>query len=81
MRRSQSVHRGCIGVKVLASVSTGGYVYLDPVEPAPTVPLPASTELPTGRYTVRLVLDIGLDHYIGVQRVLDIVRSADANQD
>lgn len=131
-----------VGVKFLASVSTGVYVYIDPVErgadvigievdgaqatarientgntptavegrfefirpgesrPAASValprnmlltepvrtarfsvPLPAATELPTGRYTVRLVLDIGLDHYIGVQRVLDIVRGAGTHQD
>ncbi len=36
--------------------------------------LPSSSELPSGRYVVRLVLDIGLDHYIGVQRELDILR-------
>jgi hypothetical protein len=132
-----------VGVKFLASVSTGVYVYIDPIErgadvidievdkaqatarientgntptavegrfefirpgetrPAATValprnmlltepvrtarfsvPLPPPSELPAGRYTVRLILDIGLDHYIGLQRVLDIVRSAaDAQQD
>ena len=132
-----------VGVKFLASVSTGVYVYIDPVErgadvidievdkahatarientgntptavegrfefiragetrPAATValprnmlltepvrtarfsvPLPDPSDLPAGRYTVRLILDIGLDHYIGLQRVLDIVRNAaDAQQD
>jgi hypothetical protein len=38
--------------------------------------LPDSSELPSGRYLVRLILDIGLDHYIGVQRELDIERAA-----
>jgi hypothetical protein len=38
--------------------------------------LPAATDLPPGRYIVRLILDIGLDHYIGVQKELEIVRAA-----
>ena len=36
--------------------------------------LPDQSQLPSGRYLVRLVLDIGLDHYIAVQRELDIRR-------
>jgi hypothetical protein len=128
-----------VGVRFLASVSTGVYVYIDPVErgadvldievngaqatariqntgntptavegrfeflrdgeskPAAVVPLPRNmlltepvrtaafsvalpspVDLPSGRYTVRLVLDIGLDHYIGFQRALDIVRDMPA---
>lgn len=124
-----------VGVRFLASVSTGVYVYIDPVErgaevltvdvdgrqaiarientgntptavegrfeflrpgettpaavvtlprnmlltepvrtAAYSVPLPPASELPSGRYTVRLILDVGLDHYIGMQRTLDIVR-------
>jgi hypothetical protein len=124
-----------VGVRFLASVSTGVYVYIDPVErgadvaaievtgltatarientgntptavegrfeflavnaPTPTVvfalprhmlltepvrtaafsvPLPPPSQLPSGRYTVRLILDVGLDHYIGMQRTLDILR-------
>lgn len=124
-----------VGVRFLASVSTGIYVYIDPVErgadvldidvtgaqatarvdntgntptsvegrfefvrpgetrPAAVVALPRNvlltepvrtaafsvelpdrTQLPSGRYTVRLILDVGLDHYIGLQRTLDIVR-------
>ena len=124
-----------VGVRFLASVSTGVYVYIDPVErgadvldievngaqatariqntgntptavegrfeflrageskPAAvvtlprnmlltepvrtaafSVALPSPVDLPSGRYTVRLILDIGLDHYIGFQRALDIVR-------
>ncbi len=126
-----------VGVRFLASVSTGVYVYIDPVErgadvisievdgqvatarientgntptsvegrfeflrdgetrPAAvvtlprnvlltepvrtaafSVPLPAPDQLPTGRYTVRLILDVGLDHFIGMQRTLDIVRGS-----
>jgi hypothetical protein len=36
--------------------------------------LPPESELPSGRYLVRAVIDIGLDHYIGVQRQLDVQR-------
>jgi len=38
------------------------------------VALPDRALLPSGRYIVRLVLDIGLDHYIAVQRLLEIRR-------
>ncbi len=37
--------------------------------------LPNRSALPSGRYLVRLVVDIGLDHYIAVQRELDILRT------
>jgi hypothetical protein len=37
--------------------------------------LPDRAQLPSGRYMVRLVLDIGLDHYIGIQRELELVRT------
>lgn len=131
-----------VGVKFLASVSTGVYVYIDPVErgadvlaidvddsratarientgntptavegrfefvrPGETtpvavvalprnmlltepvrtaafsVPLPDVATLPSGPYTVRLILDIGLDHYIGLQRSVDLVRDTPAIQD
>ena len=36
--------------------------------------LPDAAALPSGRYLVRVVLDIGLDHYIGVQREMEIRR-------
>ena len=39
-----------------------------------SVALPDPSTLPPGRYLVRLVIDIGLDHYIAVQRELDIER-------
>jgi hypothetical protein len=45
-------------------VATGAY----------SAPLPDVKDLPSGRYVIRLVLDIGLDHYIGVQRELDVRR-------
>jgi hypothetical protein len=36
--------------------------------------LPDAQRLPSGRYLVRAVLDIGLDHYIGLEREVDIRR-------
>lgn len=36
--------------------------------------LPDATLLPSGRYLVRAIIDYGVDHYIGNQRELDIVR-------
>jgi len=124
-----------VGVKFVASVSTGIFIYIDPVEraaeivdvtvqptaatvklrnvgnaplgvegrfefmhpgeekPVATAPiprgslltepvstslftatLPGESVLPSGRYLVRAVVDIGLDHYIGVQRELDVRR-------
>ncbi|MGH9346009.1 MAG: hypothetical protein ACRD26_01970 [Vicinamibacterales bacterium] len=36
--------------------------------------LPDAAALPSGRYLVRAIIDIGLDHYIGVQRELDVRR-------
>lgn len=38
------------------------------------VDLPDQSLLPSGRYLIRLVVDIGLDHYIGVERELTITR-------
>lgn len=36
--------------------------------------LPDADKLPEGRYLVRLIVDIGLDHYIGIQREIDLRR-------
>lgn len=36
--------------------------------------LPDPQVLPSGRYLVRAIIDIGLDHYLGVQRELDVRR-------
>ena len=124
-----------VGLRFLASVSVGIYVYIDPVhqaaqirdvqvgaeqaaltvsnegnaplgvdgwfefirpgeqepvavvtipretllpEPIPTgiwkVKLPDPGELPSGQYMVRVILDIGLDHYIGVERQVEVHR-------
>lgn len=50
-------------------------VVTDPVNTAIlTARLPATTDLPSGTYLVRAIIDIGLDHYIGAQKVLEITR-------
>jgi hypothetical protein len=36
--------------------------------------LPTADDLPSGRYLVRAILDIGLDHFIGLEREVDIRR-------
>jgi hypothetical protein len=36
--------------------------------------VPAEDTLPAGTYLVRAILDIGLDHYIGIQRQMEIGR-------
>ena len=38
--------------------------------------LPADAVLPTGRYLVRAIIDYGVDHYIGTQREMDVVRGS-----
>jgi hypothetical protein len=38
------------------------------------VALPDAGALPPGRYLVRALLDIGIDHYIGVQKEMEIAR-------
>jgi hypothetical protein len=52
-----------------------GTLLTEPIDTARfAADLPSASELPAGRYTVRAVIDIGLDHYIGVQRQLDVQR-------
>jgi hypothetical protein len=36
--------------------------------------LPDDTVLPSGRYLVRAIIDYGVDHFIGTQREVDVVR-------
>ncbi|MDR3708854.1 MAG: hypothetical protein P4L33_11160 [Capsulimonadaceae bacterium] len=43
------------------------------------VDLPTTDVLPSGRYLVRVVLDIGLDHYIGAQKEMEIDRVPETN--
>jgi len=58
-------------VLLTAPFATGAY----------SAALPDATALPSGRYLIRLVLDIGLDHYIGVQRELDVRREPTSGLD
>jgi hypothetical protein len=37
--------------------------------------LPDATVLPSGRYLMRAIIDYGADHYIGIQREMDVERS------
>jgi hypothetical protein len=43
-----------------------------------SVPLPSADSVPPGRYLVRAILDIGLDHYIGAQRELLLEQTTSA---
>jgi len=43
-----------------------------------SIPLPGVDALPSGRYLVRVIIDVGLDHYIGVQREMEIHREPGA---
>ncbi len=45
-----------------------------------TAPLPETAQLPNGKYLVRAVLDIGLTHYIGAQKTMDIVHGTSGIQ-
>jgi hypothetical protein len=38
------------------------------------LPLPPASALPPGRYVVRAIIDIGIDHYLGVERELELFR-------
>ncbi|PWT80411.1 MAG: hypothetical protein C5B57_12295 [Blastocatellia bacterium] len=46
-----------------------------------TADLPDASVLPSGRYIVRAIVDIGVDHYIGVERELDLKREVPATAD
>jgi hypothetical protein len=52
-----------------------GTLLTEPIDTALfTADLPPNSKLPSGAYLVRAVIDIGLDHYIGVQREVNITR-------
>ena len=51
-------------------------VFCEPIPTALiTAPLPDPKTLPDGTYTARVVLDIGLDHYIGAQKTMVLSRT------
>ena len=41
--------------------------------------LPSATALPSGRYVVRAILDIGADHDIGAEREVTVIRASNSN--
>jgi len=50
-------------------------VFPEPIKTAIlTADLPDAAALPSGRYVVRAILDIGLKHYIGAKNEVDIIR-------
>lgn len=53
------------GTLLLEPVATGIF----------TATLPSAEVLPSGPYIVRAVIDIGLDHYLGVERPLNVTRA------
>jgi hypothetical protein len=46
------------------------------VEGTLTAQLPPASELPSGRYRVRAILDYGAAHYIGAEKSVDVFRAA-----
>ena len=63
--------------KPAATVQIGG----EPLLPEPlgtcefSGALPSSNQLPSGHYKVRVIVDVGLDHLLGAEKELEIVRS------
>ena len=63
--------------KPLANVKISG----EPLLPEPyktcefSRPLPSPTNLPSGRYKVRVLADVGLDYMLGAENEIDITRS------
>lgn len=59
-----------------AVVPFSGALFLSPVDTRIfTEALPPVGKLPSGRYLVRVILDIGLDKYLGVQKTIDVNRA------
>ena len=77
--RIEFVKPGTDTVVATAKISRR-FIFCEPINTALIkVDLPATHSLPSGRYLVRLIFDIGLDHYIGAQKEMDIDRGGDAN--
>ncbi|MEZ5367233.1 MAG: hypothetical protein R2748_34070 [Bryobacterales bacterium] len=63
--------------KIAEALISRRTVVLDPAPRALlSTALPDRDALPTGRYLVRVILDVGLDAYIGVQRVVEVNRES-----
>ena len=60
---------------VATAVLPRGVLLLDPIPVLRlSAELPAPEKLPPGRYLVRVVVDLGLDYYIGAQQEQDVAR-------
>jgi hypothetical protein len=58
---------------------TRSWLLTDPVDTqALSAPLPEADKLPSGKYEVRAVFDIGLPHYIGVRKEMQVRREIPA---
>ena len=74
--RVEFVHSGGRSRPITVTIAREG-VFPEPIRTrALYAPRPDSKTLPAGRYLVRVILDIGLDHYIGVQKEMDVCRDA-----
>ncbi len=62
-----------------ATVQIGGEPLLpDPINTGTfSAPLPDAQKLPSGKYKVRVIMDAGLDHLMGAEKELEVIRSPD----
>jgi hypothetical protein len=67
--------------KPVASVVIGGECLLpEPINKCEfSRPLPSIKALPSGKYRVRVLVDLGLDHLIGAEKEMEISRSDKAD--
>jgi hypothetical protein len=64
------------GGPIRVIVPRGG-VFPEPIRTrALYAPLPNAQSLPSGRYRMRVVMDVGLDHYVGVEKEMDLKRDS-----
>ena len=63
--------------KLVATVKIGGEPLLpDPINTCEfSVALPSAKELPSGKYKVRAIMDVGLDYLLGAEKQLEIIRA------
>jgi hypothetical protein len=72
--RIEFLRRGA-SVPTATAVIRRATVLTDPIScRVLTADLPAPTSLPAGRYLVLVLVDIGVDHFLGVQREMEISR-------
>ena len=65
-----------LGGPIRVIVPRGG-VFPEPIRTrALYAPLPNAQSLPSGRYRMRVVMGVGLDHYVGVEKEMDLKRDS-----